>query len=180
MTEEFNRLVKTHHDVWNNFQQNNQITKEEFFSYMNIVSSTYQIDGQFNQLMIGVWNVDVRELNSSETAGTAPPHEFSNHRASWKHDFHRSLYGNIDHNTFQHPASYDDTRRPASRASVTSEMRAAGVTNTPFTTQITKSNVSCLGDQQVAQAPVSPDDQAMANFRSTLRSRGARGIIGLR
>lgn len=179
VTAEFNQNFAIHHGVWNDFADANPVTREEFFNYFRILSVTIQIDAAFNQYMVGVWNADVRDLQNTQTAGKNPDHEFKDHRANWKYDFHRSLYGDMDHKTFEH--NVEEVQKPSNKAEVSEGMVAAGVSNWPhLNNDVTQSNVQCLGGPKLSQMDINEEDEALADFRRALFKRGARGIVGLR
>lgn len=178
VTTEFTETFSAHHSIFNSFSETPAVSKAEFFNYFRIFSATVPIDAAFNQYMVGVWNVDVKDLvqGANSVAGKTPhDHEFSNHRGAWKYDFHRSLYGDKDEKTFEHPGDGINSRP---RTAISQAMPAAGVTNFTTSKIVTKSNVSCLGEPKL-RADVQ-DDDILDTFRRALFSRGARGIIGLR
>jgi len=92
--------------------------------------------------LVEVWNVDVK-LMSTLPSGKNPAHELTNSRASWKFDFHRSHFGNLDHKVFEH--NVEEVKRPSTRAQNSNEMPAAGVKIYPHAQTATWSNVQCLG-----------------------------------
>lgn len=113
-----------------------------------MLSFTVSADSHFNEYMIEVWNVDVR-LMSTLPGGKNPAHELTNARSSWKYDFHRSHFGDLDHKTFEH--NVEEVKRPSTRAQNTQEMPAAGVRVHQTRPQTAVSNVACLGGPKIEQ-----------------------------
>ena len=178
IVRDFQGTFNAHHEIYNSFSDTQGVSKGEFLNFYRMFSATVPIDAAFNQYMVGVWNIDVKDLvqGANSVAGKTPhDHEFSNHRGAWKYDFHRSLYGDKDEKTFEHPGDGINSRP---RTAVSNEMPAAGVSNFISSRAVTKSNVSCLGEPKLP-ARVQEDD-VLDKLRRSILSRGARGIVGLR
>ena len=171
VTLEFQQTFSTHHKVWHEFHDVQTIDKEEFFNYFRVLSATTQIDGEFQAYMTDVWNVDVKLITTGATAGKGHTEEFTSHRAAWKHDMHRKMFGDMDHKSFEHPTGEPGLARSRPKTAVTTSMKPAGVTNWPYASQsVTKSNVECLGGPKTSKIEVGGHDEVLAKFRSTIIS----------
>jgi hypothetical protein len=98
---QFEEVLESHHLIWNGDSEG-PVSKDEFFSLHKLISFCIAIDDYFDTGINGVWNVDVKDLNKELAGTTNMQAEMKDHRASWKFDMHRSLYGNLDHKTFEH------------------------------------------------------------------------------
>lgn len=176
--EGFESTFNTFHKCVHDLNEDALVSKQEFFDYFTLLSATYQIDLNFHELMVECWNVDVK-LMTTLPSGKNPAHELTNHRASWKYDFHRSHFGNLDHKVFEH--NVEEAKKQSNKVEVSESMPAAGVRVWPHkSNSTTSSNVACLGGPKQTQTDVKQEDPAIKTFRDTLLSRGSRGIFGLR
>ena len=133
------------HSVYHSFQLNQPVTKDEFFEYFRILSCTIPNDRVFEMIMIGVWNVDLRE-HDPKTGGIRANYDFDGSRSAWKYDFHRSIYGKMDNSPFEHHVEEKSNKIQRPKTCVTTEMPTAGVYSWPFAKKSTfESSVSCLG-----------------------------------
>lgn len=176
---EFEQVFLTFHKCVNNLDDTALVSKQEFFDFFMLLSATILADSHFNELLVEVWNIDLKQMTSLPS-GKNKDHELTNPRASWKYDFHRSHFGELDHKTFEH--NVEEVKRPSTRAQNSSEMPAAGVkvyagAGRP---QTTASNVSCLGGPKVGNEVAKSGNEDLSSFKDILYSRGARGIVGIR
>lgn len=173
---DFEETFKALHSVWHSFQQDQQVTKEEFFEYFKILSTTVPNDKVFDMIMTGVWNIDLRELDP-KTGGIRQAHDFNNSKSAWKYDFHRSIYGNMDNSPFQHPVEEKSFKPQRPKTAVTAEMPSAGVYSWPFSKKTTyESNVSCLNaDNLLTRTGTTTNDYLENQPRKENGTNGTNG-----
>jgi hypothetical protein len=141
---DFEETFKALHSVYHSFQPGQQVTKDEFFEYFRILSTTVPNDRVFDMIMTGVWNVDLREIDP-KTGGVRKDIDFQNSRSAWKYDFHRSIYGKMNDSPFEHPVEEKSFKPIRPKTAVTTNMPTAGVYSWPFAKKTNfESSVSCL------------------------------------
>lgn len=142
---DFAETFKALHSVYHSFQQDQQVTKDEFFEYFRILSTTIPNDKVFDMIMTGVWNIDLKDLDPKTGGVRKDQSDFRNSKSAWQYDFHRSIYGNIDNSPFQHPVEEKSFKPQRPKTAVTKDMPTAGVYSWPFAKRNTfESSVSCL------------------------------------
>jgi len=182
------------------FTDDKVVTQEDFNEYHNFVSAQIERDCEFRNFIIGVWNMDVREnlqpdtrthYNDTSIAGKkAVAFPAKNSHEQWKHDFHRSQ--------FAQPTIIEHPTKEAEVHAVPMRDNTAGIRQTDF--PVTK-GINVTSDATRSPAPVIPDYKNNADVRKwreennqaqqqnqlelaqrvakKIRSRGARGILGL-
>lgn len=133
---DFEETFKALHSVYHSFQLDQPVTKDEFFEYFRILSTTVPNDKVFDMIMTGVWDIDIRDLDL-KTGGVRQDFDFNGTRSAWKYDFHRSLYGDLDNSPFSHPVTDVSAKVERPKTAVTAEMPAAGVYCWPYANKTT-------------------------------------------
>lgn len=141
---DFEETFKALHSVYHSFQPGQQVTKDEFFEYFRILSTTVPNEKVFDMIMTGVWNIDLRNIDP-KTGGIRQDYDFNGSKSAWKYDFHRSIYGKMDNSPFQHNVEEKSSKPQRPKTAVTAEMPTAGVYSWPFAQKSTfESSVTCL------------------------------------
>jgi Ca2+-binding EF-hand superfamily protein len=168
---DFEETFKALHSVYHSFLPDQSVTKDEFFEYFRILSSTVPNDKVFDMILTGVWNVDLKN-NDPKTGGIRQNYDFDGTRAAWKYDFHRSIYGKLDNSPFEHNVAEAAPRvngltRP--KTAVATEMPTAGVYSWPYAKKTTfESNVTCLNaDNLLTRTQVLTNDYAEPSTNQT-------------
>lgn len=137
---EFYNLFTSLHSANKGFRDDKVVTLEDFIEYHQFVNTQIERDQEFRNFIIGVWNMDVLEnldpkldtrthyIDPVIAGKKAIAFPAKNSHEQWKHDFHRSMFGQ-DTNIIQHPikAKHEDLK-------VYVENRCAGVRNQDFAT----------------------------------------------
>ena len=112
------------------------MTLDEFIDYHRYVSTFVESDKQFKTYMSGVWNMDLVDTIAPVIGGVQVPpggvHPSlygKNSREQWKYDMHRSFFGNLNETPMKQNIQEVNQgyRRGTQKATITSEMPAAGV-----------------------------------------------------
>ena len=133
---DFEETFKALHSVYHSFQLDQPVTKDEFFEYFRILSTTVPNDKVFDMIMTGVWDIDLRGLDL-KTGGVRADFDHNGTRSAWKYDFHRSLYGDLDNSPFNHPIVDVSAKAERPKTSVTTDMPAAGIYCWPYANKTT-------------------------------------------
>lgn len=116
---EFSNLFNSLHSANHGFKDERVVTVDEFIEYHAIVNTQIERDCEFRNFMIGVWNLDVLENMDPEVRTTqyvdpeiagkkAVAFPAKNSHEQWKHDFHRSMFG--DQTIIAHPQPSQDAK----------------------------------------------------------------------
>lgn len=93
------------HSANKNFRDDKQVTLEDFIEWHAFVNTQIERDCEFRNFIIGVWNLDTMEnfdsdfhtttnfIDSSIAGKRAVAFPAKNSHEQWKHDFHRSQFG---------------------------------------------------------------------------------------
>lgn len=136
------------HGVYHSFQPSKAVTKEEFFEYFKILSTTIPNDKVFDLIMTGVWNIDLKAIDP-KTGGIRSGFDFNGTKSAWKYDFHRSIYGKMDNSPFEHHVEEKSYKPVRPKTEVTQDMPTAGIYSWPFSKKTTlESSITCLGADQ--------------------------------
>ena len=156
-----------------------RIRASDFHEYYRAVGVTIERDNKFQQLVTGVWNVDMAAKDPSAAGSNAPVH-LRTARDSWKYDFHRSVFGNRDESPMRHEI---EEKKGKGRMEVTNEMPAAGMSC--WTNVRRRGLDSNLFNREVKKPAAvmetsHSDKQLLGIFRDRVLARGTRGLVGLR
>lgn len=129
---EFFDLFQTHHSVAKDFSPDRSVSLDEFLKYHQFISAIIPDDQNFKLFIVGVWNMDLVELNNTSSpvqiAGAHPDVYGKNSRENWKMDMHKSLFGKLDNSPLKNKVPDQHAKkREFPKAEVGSNMQAAGV-----------------------------------------------------
>lgn len=158
-------------------QRDRSVTWEEFNEYYNNVSASIDEDAYFEVMMVNAWKLQGDGLQKGAWAGAYSGRDFRpNSKQQWMNDHHRSAiagstsaaapYGTdnieIDWSTSNRPSTAQ-----ANLLRESASIKTAGVSSWPEVPPA-KSGVK-----------EAPEDTLLEQFRTKLKGRGARGLIGL-
>jgi hypothetical protein len=65
----FFEMFTTFHNASNNFTGDSSITLDEFMEYHMYLNESFERDAEFRNFIIGVWNMDVKDVKPEDFAG---------------------------------------------------------------------------------------------------------------
>jgi Ca2+-binding EF-hand superfamily protein len=158
-------------------QRDRSVTWEEFEEYYNNVSASIDDDAYFETMMINAWKLQGEGPLREAWAGGYRGRDFKpNSKQQWMNDHHRS-------------AIAGSTSAAAPYGTDTVEIDW-GTTNRPSTAQSdllrASSSAKPAGQSSWPEVPTTksgsketPQESLLEQFRTKLKGRGARGLIGL-
>ena len=198
---EFLEAFEAHHLVTNAYHgggggaaEEALITFPAFLEFYNFISVTIESDAQFDVLLTGTWNLDLKNNAQARAfAGSKSSVYAVSSKQAWLRDHHRSVFAH-DYNTAGHApfgVTVPDERSQPWQSSQSQSMNsglvakqqhpstAAGVPTWP---NIDGANATdCqLHEPSSSGRTALTAVSAVQRFRRSLLARGLRGIIGLK
>ena len=95
---EFLDQFQMHHNLMEGVKGDKEVTREEFIEYYNNISCNIDSDAHFDLLITNAWNLDNKNnYDNMPYAGSSQKVTAVKARDAWRHDHHRTLWG--DHPT---------------------------------------------------------------------------------
>jgi len=69
---EFMSLLKSHHNSSTGFKGSMRVSHKDFKKYHEIMSIFYERDNDFRNLLLGIWSIDLRQVDPQSAGGQRP------------------------------------------------------------------------------------------------------------
>ena len=173
---DFLEIYEIHHNTFNNFTKNNNVSFDEFKDFYRTLNPSYEDDLTFATMVRGVWGYknEVQDVSKRGFAGGLD--DATNSRDRYlKSTSKPAPFGVSQDNDARAWSSTNQAtqQRPATGY----DQKGAGAPTKQQLFVQQQSTSSRAGGSQYGGAS---DNQLLERFRERMASRGARGILGLR
>ena len=179
----FFEMFGSFHNAEKRFTGDKSVSPQEFMEYHHYLNEGYERDNDFQNFVVGVWNLDRQEVG--HVAGKHPDQWGKNSREQWKYENHKILYGDRSGGIIGHEPAQGNGGRPQREHAEPSEGRSAGGRTTlDFGAN---KGIAVQGEmgqrreaaQQQKQFKYTSNEELIKRVRDKIKARGARGIVGI-